>query len=97
MQTDAEVVRAVLKGQKQAFAVLVKRYERSVRAVAINVLGDHESVQDTAQEAFIRAYEHLSGLRAGTRILIQRQWSSHAGCCSSLKAKTWILMPRVYG
>ena len=63
MQTDAEVVRAVLKGQKQAFAVLVKRYERSVRAVAINVLGDHESVHDTAQEAFIKAYENLPGLR----------------------------------
>ena len=63
MQTDAEVVRAVLKGQRQAFAVLVKRYERSVRAVAMNVLRDHESVQDTAQEAFIKAYENLAGLR----------------------------------
>ncbi|HUT29635.1 MAG TPA: sigma-70 family RNA polymerase sigma factor [Sedimentisphaerales bacterium] len=63
MQTDADVVRAVLNGQRQAFAVLVKRYERSVRAVAMNVLRDHESVQDTAQEAFIKAYENLPGLR----------------------------------
>ena len=63
MQTDADVVRAVLNGEKQAFAVLVKRYERSVRAVAMNVLRDHESVQDIAQQAFIKAYENLAGLR----------------------------------
>ncbi|HUW20285.1 MAG TPA: sigma-70 family RNA polymerase sigma factor [Sedimentisphaerales bacterium] len=63
MQSDAELVNAVLEGQKQAFAALVKRYERPVRAVAMDVLGDHESVQDTAQDAFIKAYENLAGLR----------------------------------
>jgi RNA polymerase sigma-70 factor (ECF subfamily) len=63
VQTDADLVRAVLNGRKQAFAALVKRYERSVRAVAMNVLRDHESVQDIAQEAFIKAYENLPGLR----------------------------------
>jgi RNA polymerase sigma-70 factor (ECF subfamily) len=63
VQTDADLVRAVLEGQKQAFAALVKRYERSVRAIAMNVLNDHESVQDIAQEAFLKAYENLSGLR----------------------------------
>ncbi|MHC4665163.1 MAG: RNA polymerase sigma factor [Planctomycetota bacterium] len=63
VQTDADLVRVVLKGQKQAFAALVKRYERSVRAVAMNVLSGHESVQDIAQEAFLKAYENLPGLR----------------------------------
>jgi RNA polymerase sigma-70 factor (ECF subfamily) len=63
VQTDADLVRAVLNGQKQAFAALVKRHERSVRAVAMNVLRDHESVQDTAQDAFLKAYENLPSLR----------------------------------
>ena len=63
MQSDAELVKAVLDGQREVFAVLVKRYERPVRAAAIDILGDHTSVQDAAQEAFIRAYEHLLDLR----------------------------------
>ena len=63
MQTDADLVKAVLKGEKQAFAALVKRYERSVRAVAINVLHDHESVHDVAQEAFIKAYRAMPRFR----------------------------------
>ena len=41
MQSDAELVNAVLDGRQQAFAVLVKRYERPIRAVALDVLGDY--------------------------------------------------------
>ena len=63
MQTDAELVNAVLNGEKQLFAELVKRYERPVRAVALDVLGDYHSATDVSQDAFVRAYERLAGLR----------------------------------
>ena len=63
VRTDAELVNAVLDGEKQAFAVLVKRYERPVRAVALNVLGDYHLAADVSQEAFVKAYEQLAGLR----------------------------------
>ena len=63
MRTDAELVKAVLNGEKQVFAKLVRRYERAVRAVALNVLGDYHSATDVSQEAFIKAYERLAGLR----------------------------------
>ena len=63
MKSDAEVTRMVLNGEKQAFAVLVERYERPVRAVALNVLGDYHRAADAAQDAFVKAYEKLPGLR----------------------------------
>ena len=63
MQSDAELVKAALDGERDAFAVLVKRYEHPVRAVAMDVLGDHTSAQDAAQDAFVRAYENLLALR----------------------------------
>jgi RNA polymerase sigma-70 factor (ECF subfamily) len=63
VRTDAELVKAVLDGEKQAFAVLVKRYERAVRAVALDVLGDYHLAADASQEAFVKAYEKLAGLR----------------------------------
>ena len=63
MRTDAELVNTVLDGGKQVFAVLVKRYERPVRAVALDVLGDYHLASDVSQEAFIKAYEQLAGLR----------------------------------
>jgi len=63
LRTDAELVNATLNGERQAFAVLVKRYERPVRAAAMDVLGDRTAVHDATQEAFVRAYENLPGLR----------------------------------
>ena len=63
MQADCELIKAVLDGQKEAFAELVRRYERPVRAVAINILGDHHSVQDAVQDAFVASYQNLYMLR----------------------------------
>jgi len=63
VRTDAELVNAVLNGEKELFAELVKRYERPVRAVALDVLGDCHSATDVSQDAFVRAYERLAGLR----------------------------------
>ncbi|MCJ7730369.1 MAG: sigma-70 family RNA polymerase sigma factor [Sedimentisphaerales bacterium] len=63
MQTDTELVKAALDGQKEAFAELVRRYERPVRAVAINILSGHHSVQDAVQDAFVAGYQNLSMLR----------------------------------
>jgi RNA polymerase sigma-70 factor (ECF subfamily) len=63
VRSDAELVKAVLNGDKQAFGVLVKRYERPVRAVALDVLGDYHLASDVSQDAFVAAYENLPGLR----------------------------------
>jgi hypothetical protein len=46
VQTDAELVKAVLNGEKHVFAELVKRYERPVRAIALDILGDNHSAAD---------------------------------------------------
>ncbi|MEJ2701172.1 MAG: sigma-70 family RNA polymerase sigma factor [Sedimentisphaerales bacterium] len=63
VRTDAELVRAVIHGEKQVFAALVKRYEKPVHAVALDILGDHHLAADVSQDAFVKAYEHLRGLR----------------------------------
>jgi RNA polymerase sigma-70 factor (ECF subfamily) len=63
VQSDEKLVSTCLAGSKDAFEVLVRRYERPIRAVALGVLGDFHRAEDAAQEAFIRAWEKLPGLR----------------------------------
>lgn len=63
LQSDGELIDAVLRGDRQVFAILVKRYERPVRAIAMSVLRDRHLAQDVGQEAFVRAYEKLGSLR----------------------------------
>jgi len=63
MKSDAQVVAEVLAGNQQAYAVLVERYQRAVRAAAVQILGDIHSAEDAAQNAFVKAYQKLASLR----------------------------------
>jgi RNA polymerase sigma-70 factor (ECF subfamily) len=63
MLSDAELVAAVLKGDREAFTSLMRRYEPLVLAVAIKVLCDRHAAEDAAQNAFVSAYENLGRLR----------------------------------
>jgi len=62
-QSDGEIVAAVLAGDREVFGELVQRYERAVRAVALEILGRDDAAADASQEAFVRAYASLAGLR----------------------------------
>lgn len=61
---DWELVTRSLQGDTQAFAALVRRHERLVFRIAGRFLRDRGEVEDVAQEAFLKAYEALSGFRA---------------------------------
>lgn len=57
------LVKRTLEGDREAFALLVSRYERLVLGVAFNALRDFHAAQDIAQEAFVTAYCQLATLR----------------------------------
>ena len=60
---DDDLIRAAQKGDRSAFDTLVRRYDRSVLRLALHMLGNEEDAQDIHQEAFIKAYRHLSNFR----------------------------------
>ncbi len=60
---DDELIRAAQKGERSAFDTLVRRYDRSVLRLALHMLGNEEDAQDVHQDAFIKAYRHLSNFR----------------------------------
>jgi RNA polymerase sigma-70 factor (ECF subfamily) len=63
VKSDAELVAAVLRGDRVSFETLVERYQRAVMGTALAVLGDFHAAQDAAQDAFIVAYGKLGTLR----------------------------------
>jgi RNA polymerase sigma-70 factor (ECF subfamily) len=58
--SDEEAIRWVLAGNRDAFAVLVERYQGRAYRLALRVLRDHESARDAVQDAFLKAYGALS-------------------------------------
>ena len=62
-QSDAQLVQETLTGSKEAFALLVARYERSVHAAALCIVKKAHPADDVAQEAFVRSWQQLPTLR----------------------------------
>ena len=60
---DAEVVRAVLAGDVERYAILVRRYRERFASYAARVAGSADAAEDAMQEAFIRAFDRLGQCR----------------------------------
>jgi RNA polymerase sigma-70 factor (ECF subfamily) len=65
--TDEEVVRRVIEGEPALFEILMRRYnQRLFRITRSIVTNDHEA-EDIIQDAYVRAYEHLSQFEGRAR------------------------------
>lgn len=53
---DAELVRAALGGDEEAFGSIVERHMSLAYSVALGVLGEATEAEDAAQESFLRVY-----------------------------------------
>lgn len=60
---DIECIRMVLRGEKGYFAFLVDKYGDKAFNLCYKILRDKEEARDSAQDAFIKAYEALPGFR----------------------------------
>jgi RNA polymerase sigma-70 factor (ECF subfamily) len=54
---DAELMLDCRQGSDEAFATLVRRYQDRVLGLAYRYIGDRDSAEDLAQEAFLRVYK----------------------------------------
>lgn len=56
---DAALLARAREGDPQAFAALVGRFDRPLRALAFRLLGDRQRMDDALQEAYVKAYRAL--------------------------------------
>ncbi len=60
---EAAVIRAVQRGDQDAFEQLVRAYDQSVLRLAMNLLRSAEDARDVYQEAFLRVYRNIHAFR----------------------------------
>ena len=62
--TDEQLVKLVLAGETDLFALLYERYYWRAFRTAYGMTGDHGAAEDLTQEIFMRAYQRLKDFRA---------------------------------
>ena len=60
---DVELIQRVLNGDDTAFSALVRKYQKSVHALAWRKIGDFHIAEDITQDTFLKAYQELSTLK----------------------------------
>lgn len=83
---DESLVSITMLGDENAYAELVKRYEKSAICAAYSVTGNHYLAEDAAQDAFVTAWIKLDTLKDKSRF---RQWvlKITVNCAKSLAVK----------
>jgi len=62
-EVDQQLVERAQRGDKQAFGLLVSKYQRKLGRLLSRLIRDPAEVEDVAQEAFIKAYRALPSFR----------------------------------
>lgn len=57
--SDLNLVKRIQNGDKEAFRVLVERYQRKVFSIAYGMVHNREDAMDLAQDSFLKAYHNL--------------------------------------
>ncbi|MBI4244439.1 MAG: sigma-70 family RNA polymerase sigma factor [Planctomycetes bacterium] len=60
---DEKLVELSLKGERNAFDELVRKYSKLVASVAFSKIGKMQEIEDILQETFMRAWTNLKTLR----------------------------------
>lgn len=67
-RTDAQVVRDVLSGDRDAYRLLVRRYGDVLHGHALRMTGNTDEAADLVQRAFVKGFKKLAACRDPERV-----------------------------
>ena len=60
---DFKLIHSILSGDEHAFSILVKKYQKSVHALAWRKIGDFHIAEEITQDTFLQAHKKLASLK----------------------------------
>lgn len=84
---DGDLVAMTLRGDSEAFATLVERYDRAVYHLAYRTLHDVEEARDATQEAFFKAFRSLRTFKPGAKFSTWIFAIAYHACCDRLNRR----------
>ncbi|WP_340199198.1 RNA polymerase sigma factor [Ascidiimonas sp. W6] len=84
-QLDQYYIEQTLKGNKHAFAFLLRKYKDLVFSIALKLLRDREEAEDIAQEIFIKAYRSLHKYKGDSKFSTWLYRIAYNSCLDKIK------------
>ena len=63
IEEDVQLIQRILSGDDTAFTTLVRKYQKSVHALAQRTIGDFHYAEEVTQDTFLQVYKKLSTLK----------------------------------
>ena len=63
VSNDVQLIRRILDGDDEAFTILVRKYQKSVHALAWRKVGDFHVAEEITQDTFLQVYKKLVTLK----------------------------------
>jgi len=82
---DRKIVERVLKGDTEAFNLLILQWEKPIYNFIVRLIGDREEAMDLCQESFMKAYRELATLKDRDRFSAWLYRIAHNTCYSRLR------------
>jgi len=90
---DEVLVAKTLEGDKEAFSVLVQRYQKQIYSLAYRLCGDYDGARDLAQDSFLKIYEVLASFDRSRRFFPWMYRVAHNVCINVINKKQQELVP----
>ncbi len=85
--TDTEIISLVLKGDQNAYALLVERYQSFVFTIVLRYVKSREDAEEVAQDIFIKAYRSLADFKGTAKFSTWLYTITTTTCISFLRKK----------
>ncbi len=84
---DNEIISRVLKGEQNAYAELVNRYQAYVFTLVLRMIKSREDTEEVAQDVFVKAYRSLADFRGESKFSTWLYTITNTTCITFLRKK----------
>jgi RNA polymerase sigma-70 factor (ECF subfamily) len=85
--TDSDIITRVLKGDSNAYATLVDRYQRYVFTIVLRYIPSREDAEEVAQDIFVKAFRSLSNFKGESKFSTWLYTVTTTSCLTFLRKK----------
>ncbi|HSB92482.1 MAG TPA: sigma-70 family RNA polymerase sigma factor [Flavitalea sp.] len=84
---DTEIIQSVLRGNHQAYAEIVRRYQNFVFSITLRYTDNREDAEEISQDVFVKAYRSLADFRAASKFSTWLYTIVTTSCITFLRKK----------